>query len=246
MEIQAVRRAFSILEYVCDAGKAGVSEIARELDLNKSTAFGLIRTLVQAGYLQQIQNSTEYELSLKVCNLSSNVLGRIQVREYARPLLEELSEKYGETVHLVTASPRECIYIDKVESTSSIRIFTSIGNHLPLHATGVGKSILAMRKREEQEKYVTEEPLQRFTDTTITDPQSLLKELEEIRLRGYGFDHGERFPDVFCLAVPILNQAQEPVYSVSISMPHYRSQEDNSEQIAQDLFAVKEKIERIL
>ena len=78
MEVQSVKRAFKILEYISMNGRAGVSEIARELSLNKSTAFGLINTMVSAGYLQQVTNNGKYEISLKLYHLASNIFKRLQ------------------------------------------------------------------------------------------------------------------------------------------------------------------------
>ncbi len=243
VKIQAISRAFSILEYIGQAGSAGVSEIARKLRLNKSTVFGMIKTLEAEGYLQQNTDNESYQLSLKFYGLANKAMSRLQIRDYAKPFLKQLSEKYGETVHLVVAAENEGIYIDKIESNKSVRIYTRIGDRLPLHCTGVGKSILAFRSDEKQLLYIHSVGLEKFTENTITDPERLLEELAAVRRNGYSVENGERLEEIFCVAVPILNHKGLPVYAVSISMPSYRATEEVIKQMVHSLKQLQKELE---
>ncbi len=243
VRIQSVVRAMNILEYISLKNGAGVSEIARELGLNKSTAFGLIKTLESERYIVKDKNNDNYKIGLKIYSLSKNALNKSDFQEYVKPYLVDLSEKYGETIHLVVATENEGIYIDKIESTKSIRIHSEIGDKLPLHCTGVGKAIMAYKNNEQVNSYINEIGLKKYTDNTITDPETLYKELNDIRERGYSFDNEEQYEDLFCIAVPILNKEHKPVYAISISMPMFRKTTEIVEEIVTDLLKIKEESE---
>jgi IclR family KDG regulon transcriptional repressor len=174
-KIQSVVRALNILEYISTKNGAGVSEIARELELNKSTAFGLIKTLESERYIVKDKNNDNYKIGLKLYSLSQNALNKSDFQEYVKPYLEDLSEKFGETIHLVVATENEGIYIDKIESTKSIRIHTQIGDKLPLHCTGVGKAIMAYKDKEQVDAYINDIGLKKYTDKTITDPENFVQ-----------------------------------------------------------------------
>lgn len=143
--IQSVERAFSILEYLqqCGGGERSVKEIADALELNKSTAFGLINTLTTLGYLQQNADNQKYVLSLKLLSFSNTIKVQNSIIRTVHPYLEQISLKYGEIAHCGVAQGDSVIYVDKVESSRSLSINTQIGTKNYLHCTGVGKCILA-------------------------------------------------------------------------------------------------------
>ena len=203
--IQSVERAFSILEYLqqCGGGERSVKEIADALELNKSTAFGLINTLTTLGYLQQNADNQKYVLSLKLLSFSNTIKVQNSIIRTVHPYLEQISLKYGEIAHCGVAQGDSVIYVDKVESSRSLSINTQIGTKNYLLCTGVGKCILAYMPEDEQQP--------------IVDPRQLQAELRHIRAVGYAMDNEEVEVGLSCVAVPVFSAPGQVSCSISIS-----------------------------
>ncbi len=240
--VQSVERALDILEYIANQNGAGVSEISRALNLNKSTAFGLIRTLVARHYLFKDEKTDTYYLTLRLSTLGNRDVLHQAVVGSARPYLEDLLAKYGETIHLVMATQQAVVYIDKLEGTKSIRVATKVGDSLPMHCTGVGKAILAFRTPSEIGDYIQKTRLPRYTPNTITEAEKLEEELSTVRQQGFAVDNEEIQTDVFCVAVPIPDYRGDVNYAFSISMPKFRATEPLVEQMTKDLLETAQKI----
>lgn len=241
---QSLERAFNILETIASTDGIGVSDIAREVELNKSTAFGLIKTLDNLGYIFKNEDTEKYHLTYKIKNLAESGSDRHDILSYAMPHLNKLSDKYGEIIHFVVASEEEVFYLEKIESTKAIRVYTGIGSSMPMYCTGVGKSILSTRTEEEVRDYAKKVGLNKITKNTITNIEDLLKDLELTRKRGYAIDDAENQEELYCLGVPIQNKKEEGVYSLSISMPKFRKNEYNHDELIKDLLETKKAIER--
>lgn len=241
---QSVERAFKILELIASSEGMGVSDIAREVELNKSTAFGLIKTLDNLGYIFKNEETDKYQLTYKIKNLAEQGDNRHDILSFAKPHLNKLSEKYGEIIHFVAASDGEVFYLDKIESTRAIRVYTGIGTSMPMYCTGVGKSILSTHSEEYVREYVKEVGLKKLTDNTITNVEELLEDLKLTRERGYGIDDGENQKELYCIGIPIINKKGEGTYALSISMPKFRKDEYDFDELIKDLKEAKEEIEK--
>ena len=239
--IQSVERALDILEYIVTQHGAGVSEIARALNLNKSTAFGLIKTLEAKGYIYKLENDT-YHVTLHLHSLAGQDVNAMAIVGYAQPYLEELLRKYGETVHLVRADANSVTYLVKLEGTKSIRVSTQVGATNPLYSTGVGKAILSTRSPAEVEDYLSNQHLLAFTPNTITDTDALNAELDKVRRQGYSLDNEEMHRDLFCVAAPIRDNQGRGEYAISISLPRYRAEKQLIEQMAADVMAAAKAV----
>lgn len=223
VKIQSVSRALSILSYIAQKRGAGVSEISRALTLNKSTVYGLMKTLELEGYIFKNVKTEAYELTLKLFTLGSYGVGSSSFIHFAKPYIEALAQKFGETVHLVAPFEDKVVYIDKIESTKSIRIYTRVGHSLPLHCTGVGKAIMAYWSEEEVESYIEQHGLTKYTKNTITDPKKFKRQLALIKANGYAIDDEENLEELFCIAAPVLDMQNQARYGISIAKPKYRS-----------------------
>lgn len=241
---QSVERAFKILETISSTEGIGVSDIAREVELNKSTAFGLIKTLDNLGYIFKNEDTDKYQLTYKLRNLFEQRGDTHDIVSYAKPYLNKLSKKYGEIIHFVAASEEEVFYLDKIESTRAIRVYTGIGSSMPMYCTGVGKAILSTRSEEEVRDYAEKVGLEKLTENTITNVDFLIKDLELSRKRGYALDEGENQKELFCIGVPIENKKGQGVYALSISMPEFRKNEYEKDDLIKDLLEAKTEIER--
>ena len=219
--VQSVARALTMISCFANDTELGISEIAERMDLSKSTTYGLVNTLTAFGYLEQTENK-KYRLGLKLFELGNLVQSRMDVRMEARPYCQLLADKYRTTVHLATHSEGEIIYIDKVDNNSSVVVYSQIGKRAPMYCTGVGKAILAFLPEEYMEKYVLSRPLIKMTEHTITTGDGLLKELEQVRERGYAVDDEEIEPGLHCIAAPIFNHKRQPQMAISMSFPYGR------------------------
>lgn len=216
--IQSIERAASILELFQDnVSELGLKDISELLNLNKSTTFGLVNSLTALGYLMQNEDNQRYSLGPKILSLSAalkmnNVLIRI-----AHPYLQELADKYHETVHsAIDAGGASVIYLDKVESDSSIVINTKMGVKNYMHCTGVGKCLLSFKSIEECDRILSF-PLQARTYNTLTTRDALYKELELSRNRGYAMDNEEIEIGLSCVSFPVFRLHQTPGFAISVS-----------------------------
>lgn len=234
--VKSVANAINILD--CFAGLAGerkLSEIAVELHLSKSTVYGLINTLTTYGFLEQNPQTKGYRLGIKLFELGSLVLSRMDLRNDARSFCEVLSQKYNSTVHLAAYYEDDIVYIDKVDSPDSLIVYSRIGKRAPMHCTGVGKAILAFLPESVILKCMEKQALQKFTDYTITDRKLLMKDLLMTRMRGYAVDNEEIEFGLRCIAAPIFSHNDVPIAAISISAPTARLPEESIEKTASDV-----------
>ena len=214
----AVERALAMLEAVAHEPE-GLSnaEISRKLQIPKSSASYILRTLEKQGYLNREKEGGKYRVGLKVLSLSRGALSGIDVREVALPIMRHLVEKTGLTCHLAILDGPEAVYIEKVEPPGFIRMDTWVGRRMRVHATSVGKALVAHVAEERLEKIISERAMERRTSKTITTLARLLKELEKVRLQGYAVDDEENNLGARCVGAPIFNQQGVIEASVGLS-----------------------------
>ncbi|MFZ7102390.1 MAG: IclR family transcriptional regulator [Peptococcaceae bacterium] len=233
--VQSVDRALSILHTFRVQDELGVTEISKLIGLNKSTTYGLLSTLYENGYVDKRTNG-KYCLGLKLLEMGQYVQNRLDVRQIARPLLEELCEKYDETIHLVIFNRGDAYYVDKVESVRSIVNITQVGKKVAFHASSVGKALLAYMTQEQQEAELAL-PLKRYTPYTITDPDKLREHIKRVKEDGYALDLEEIELGVRCIGAPIRNYTGEVIGAFSCSAPSTRV---SQEKLSEIIEAVKE------
>jgi len=222
--VQSVNRALDILEcFGQEKSEWGLSELSQKLNLAPSTIHRLLNTLIKRGYIEQDVKLGKYKIGNNFLMLSGSVLNKCSLRIIAKPLLEELSRKTEETVHLcILSSNNQVFYLDKIESPKSISIISRIGQTLPPHVSGVGKVLLAHLSDEQLEKVLGQLELKRFTKNSITDKDQLKSELLKIRQQGYALDNQELEEGLICIASPIFNLEGKVIAAISISGPTFR------------------------
>lgn len=216
----AVERALGMLETVAQEPE-GLSnaEISRRLQIPKSSASYILRTLEQQGYLHRDPQSGRYRVGLKILSLSRGALSGIDVREVALPIMRNLTEKTSLTCHLAILDGPEAVYIEKVEPTGFIRMDTWVGRRMRVHATSVGKALVAYIPQERLEKMIADRPMEKRTPKTITTMPRLLKELERVRALGYSVDDEENNLGARCLGAPVFNQQGNIEAALGLSGP---------------------------
>ncbi|MBZ5680727.1 MAG: IclR family transcriptional regulator [Acidobacteriia bacterium] len=203
----AVERALAMLEAVAqDAEGLSNAEISRKLEIPKSSASYILRTLETRGYLTRNPETGKYRVGLKILSLSRGALSGIDVREVALPIMRHLMEKTNLTCHLAILDGPDAVYIEKVEPTGFIRMDTWVGRRMRVHATSVGKALVAHIPQERLEKILTERGMEKRTPKTITTVSRLLKDLEKVREQGYAVDDEENNMGARCVGAPVFNQ----------------------------------------
>jgi DNA-binding IclR family transcriptional regulator len=222
--VKAVNKTIGLLEALAQQEELGVTDLAERAGMHKSTAYRFLNTLKELGYVRQNASNDKYSLTLKLFELGSCVLGRMELWEQAHPIMEQLAEQTRETVHLAVLDDGRPVYLGKFESTQALRVSMSsrIGQSAPTYCTGVGKLLLAHAPPEQVERILAREGLKRFTEHTITDRALLARELENIRQRGFAFDDEEHEVGVRCVAAPVRNNQGATVAALSISTPKVR------------------------
>lgn len=214
-----------------DRTQWGVTELSRELKINKSTVSKILSTFENHHILAKNSENRKYRLGLRLFEFGSLVAEQMDLQKVAYPYMEELNRKAKETVHLVVMDDFEIVYINKVESSQSLRIVTRVGGRLPAYCTGVGKVLLAALPPEELDLFLKKNRLKKFTPNTITDREKLKEALARIRDQGYALDNEEFSQGLMCVAAPIFNYSQREIGAISISGPTHRIVEKNLEDL---------------
>ena len=230
--VKSLDRALDILERIIEHDKPlGITEISQGTDLHKSTVYRLVDTLCYRGYLSQDPETGKYKIGMKFFELGSRVINNLDLRTQAKPYLNELEDKTGETVHLGVLEDTEMIYIDKVESRKTIRMESHVGKRVHTHNTALGKVTLAHLSREEVDRIIDKAGLPEYTENTITKEEELKTELEKVYDQGFALDDEESEKGIRCIAGPIFDHDGELIAAFSISGPANRMTKDKIEQI---------------
>ncbi len=221
--MKSVDRVIDVLEVFLNTQKgAGVVELATRSGNNVSTSYRIVSTLVKRGYLIQPLVRGKYYLAPKLLRFSEVIRMSTRVREVAHPFLLQLNSKTKESVNLAILEGTDAIYMDHIETSYNLRLFTQVGRSVPLHCTGVGKIFLANMTDDELKRYMNNRSLIRFTPNTITETEQLEKELALIRRDDIAIDNEEMERGVKCVAAPVKSINGYTVACVSISGPSAR------------------------
>jgi DNA-binding IclR family transcriptional regulator len=225
--VKSVSRALDIITLVSmKKGGLGVTEIAKQIDINKSSVYRILSTLVQYGYIEQDGETGKYKLGYKFLEISSKLLESIDLRAEARPFLQELENETNEVIHLVVYDQGEVVYIEKLEGNETLRMHSKVGKRAPMHCTSVGKAILAYLPSSVVLDILERKGMPVHTDKTITEKEEFLKELSQVRQKGFALDLEENEYGITCIAVPIFDHLGKVIAAVSISGPTMRMTDD--------------------
>jgi DNA-binding IclR family transcriptional regulator len=219
--VQSVDRAVSVMEFLSRRGWSGVTEVAKELEIHKSTAYRLLTTLRDRGLVEQDAATEKYRLGFGLVLLARTVSADLDILRCARPVCERLSERTRETVTIAVLEGDDAVVIHQSISRASALGVDWTGRHTPLHATAAGKIFLAYMP-EDQLLRILEEPLERFTENTIVDPASLKGHAKRILDAGYGYTVEELEVGLNAVGAPIRGADGTLVGAVSVSGPAFR------------------------
>jgi IclR family acetate operon transcriptional repressor len=220
-----VKKAFQILFMIQKKGEEGVSfaDVADEFDISKSTAHRYLTTLEELSIIQRDERD-RFHFGFRLVELTGAYLSNNDLRSESHELIRELSSQTQETVHLAIPTDQGIVYIDRVDSTHSIRMASQIGSVVPYHSTALGKAILAYYSPAKVREII-QYGLPQKTSHTITSADQLLAEIEQIRREGFSIDNEENEIGVRCVGAPIFDYSGSVIGAISISGPITRMDE---------------------
>ena len=241
--VPSVSRALAILELLAQSKRGlSLSDISRKLALPKSSVHVLVRTLELIGYLKNNRISKKYHFGLKLISLSNTALENLEMRELARPFLQDLMLKTGLTVHMAILEGAEAVIIEKVEALGMLRLATWVGRRLDANSSSLGKALLAFDPDLDMSQRLIGRAYARHNRNTITSPDKLARELKKIRELGYAFDDEEGEIGFRCIGAPIYDAASKVIAAVSVAGTSVQIPKENAAKLASAVKATAQEI----
>ncbi|MFF9093963.1 IclR family transcriptional regulator [Streptomyces sp. NPDC014776] len=219
--VQSVDRAAGILEFLARQEEAGVTEMAAELGVHKSTASRLATALELRGLIEQTEERGKFRLGLGLVRLAGAATVRLGLAQQSRPVCERLAARVAETINVAILDRDTAINIDQVLGPSAITTHNWLGRRTPLHATSSGKILLAHLPEAERERRLAA-PLRRYTPRTLTDPHLLRAQLTTVRTEGCAYSVEELEAGLNAVAAPVVGLDGQVVAALSASGPSFR------------------------
>lgn len=235
--VQSVDRAISVLEILARRGEAGVSEVASEIEVHKSTAFRLLGALEGRGLVEQSADRGKYRLGFGLIPLAGAVSDRLDVTQQGRAICHRMAEEMGETINVAVLQEHWAVNVDQARGPSTVATHNWIGRLTPLHCTSSGKVLLAHLPAEHRAGLLAASGMTRLTSGTVTSAAALDVELARVREDGYALAVEEYETGLNAVAAPVLDRAGEVIAAVSVSGPSYRLTEERLATLIEPLKA---------
>ena len=214
---QSLKKGIDTLLFLASRKSAGVTELAEELKVNKSTAFRILDTFLAANMVEKNSETLKYRLGPAILRLSEQYNNSFNIIEATRPVMERLAAEIHESVHLCVLSNNSAVIIEQILSNSRLVVNAKIGNIEPLHCSAVGKCLLSFTSDDNREKMISRLSFDVFTDKTIKNADALYQEIQKVRESGFAVDDEEVSADVKCVAVPVFDGRGICNYSLGAS-----------------------------
>ncbi len=243
--VQSVDRALSVLEILATHGEAGVTEVAAELGVHKSTAFRLVAVLESRGFVEQLADRGKYRLGFGVVRLAGAAAAQLDIAQQGRRICEELAADLEETVNIAILDSDRAVNVSQVRGPAALSTHNWVGQGTPLHATSSGKVLLA-HAPEAVRKAALSRELQRFTPATITDPEELRQDLDGIVEQGWGSTVEEYEVGLSAVAAPVRGADGDVIAALSVSGPSFRMDAEDFPRLARRVKASADELSRRL
>lgn len=224
--IGALDRGVSLLIILAKEGELSLTDLALSVGMPPSTAHRMLGTLEKNGFVEFDVVTQHWAIGVEAFRVGSAYLSRTNLVDSARATMRHLSEETGETANLAIADQGDVVFVSQIESHNPIRAFFRPGTRGFMHASGIGKALLANMTRADAEKILQKKGCPEFTAKTLTSPALLLGDLDETKKRGWALDDEERYLGMRCVAAPIFNSFSESIAGVSVSGPTVRFPDD--------------------
>lgn len=222
--IKSLDRAIDVLERLGHAGGATLSALAADLGQSPATVYRVLVTLERRRLVEFDSAAQTWAIGAGAFLIGARYLRRTALVDRARPVLRDLMESTGETANLGVETDGQILFVSQVETQASIRAFFPPGTLSPMHASGIGKALLAQMDPARVARILAAHPLEGFTPNTLVDPVALAADLVQVRARGWALDGEERTVGMTCVAAPVFDLHGDPVAGLSVSGPTARVQ----------------------
>lgn len=246
--IQSVHRALDIWEYLIESGDGfPLSKIAEECNLNRTTAFHLLKTLQSRGYVEQSFDTQFYKLGWKSYEITTKIFAKQNIVRESIPYMEQLFHKFNETVFLV-----HCMQVDghhrascfyQIESTDPLHTSQAVGTLLPLFCTSFGRTYL-MNLPDDILKAELSQPMASYTSHTKATREAVLCEVQTAKQKGYSVEYEEYQEGVCTVAVPIVKYTGRTIFSLVISIPSQRANSDRIHEILSEMLPISQELSK--
>jgi len=244
--IKSLDRAMAIFEYLSSHQGLPLSQLASDLNQSPATVYRVLVTLETRGLVEFDAEEQLWHIGSRAFVIGTRFLRRTSLVDRARPILRDLMEATGETANLGVERGGMVLFLNQVETHESIRAFFPPGTLSDMHASGIGKALLANMEPRRLQTWLRDRSLSSFTPHTIADPDALMDELDLTRARGYSIDAEEKNLGMRCIAAPVFDMNKEVVAGISVSGPTSRigllSIEDISATVMQAARALSQAI----
>jgi len=229
--IKSLDRAMEVFEHLSAGQGQTLSELAGDLAQSPATVYRILVTLENHGLVEFERTRQLWHIGAQAFVIGARFLRRTSLVDRARPVLRRLMERTGETANLGVVQKWAVLFVSQVETSANIRAFFPPGTLSPLHASGIGKALLA-EMGADRLSGLFDEPLEPFTPRTLADRAALMADLERIRARGYSVDDEEKNPGMRCIAAPVFDIHGEAVAGISVSGPSIRVSVERTAEFA--------------
>lgn len=230
--IKSLDRAMEVLERLSELSGVTLSELAQDLGQSPATVYRILVTLEARGMVEHDPAGQTWHIGAQAFLIGARFLRRTSLVERARPILRDLMETTGETANLGIARGASVLFVAQTETHASIRAFFPPGTSSPLHASGIGKALLAQMDAPRRDRLIAEAELERFTPFTLCTAKPLLADLEAAKAQGYALDREEKTLGMRCIAAPVFDHLGDAVAGLSVSGPTARMTAETEPAIA--------------
>ncbi|SMG17676.1 IclR family transcriptional regulator [Dethiosulfovibrio salsuginis] len=244
--IRVLERALGVLDHMARTpGRTGITDIAEGTGLPKATVHRILQTLGNKKVVVQGDDGG-YSIGPAVLYWSDSFRARSVLPHLAHPVIKKLWEATKETVHLTAYDGETAYYVDKLESPHPVGMRSRIGAELCLHTTAAGRSIMAAMDKESLDSYLEKATFEKKTTSTIATREELEALLDDIRLRGYGWENQENEEGIRCIGSAILRGKHRPIGAISVSIPAYRLDEGDVPSLGEAVKKAAENISKLI
>ena len=237
--VQSVDRAIAVLELLAGRGELGITEIALELGVHKSTASRLVSVLEARGLVEQLGQRGKYAIGFGVVRLAGAAIGRMDLASLGQPCCQELADRIGETANIAVLDGDVVINIVQARAVAAVSAQNWVGQRTPAHATSSGKVLLAHSPRRSA---ILDGGLVEFTPHTLTDRVALTVQLNRVHADGYASTFEELEIGLHAVAAPVFGPGGDVVAAVSVSGPSYRLPRKRVRELAPELIRASREL----
>jgi len=243
--MQTVERTLSLLEQLSKTKDGiGINELSNRLDLPLSTTHRILTALKEKGYVSQDPLTKRYSLGVEVLSLAVKLINEMDVVKIAKPVLGDLSTKYGQLVYISVLKNDKVVCVDMVNNARNMKYFVQIGSTMPVYCAASSKAIIAYQNKDLINQIVDNEKFYKFTEKTLDKKEDVLVELSKVVENGYAFCDEEMEDGVQAIAAPIRDREGNVVASVTLMlMGKFQYQ---CEQLVLDMKAASLDISKLL